>query len=170
MAGPANLRASATVAATALAIAGCVEIERVAFAARQRIAQQSTFAMTVRNAGDTAIRDLAVTLRGFSRHADETARRPLWLVDEPPAGSATALDDTYAAGSLAPGRRTTLRWRVTAVAAGTHELRYAVGAARLPGGGRPTGTVTARIDARPPFARVDPRTGRVLRDGSRPNG
>ena len=189
MPGPANLRASATVAATALAIAGCgggesrgagagagdaghtVDVERVAFPARQRIGQSSTFAMTVRNSGETTIRDLVVTLRGFSRRGEQTPQRPLWLVDAPPDGSATALDDTYAAGPLAPGRRATLRWRVTAVVAGAHELRYAVAGARLRDGGRPTGSVRARIDAKPPFARVDPRTGRVIReDGSPPNG
>lgn len=178
-ASPANLRTSAAAAATALALAGCgggdsaagarreqgtVEVVRVSFPARQRVGQQTTFALTVRNAGDTAISDLRVTLSGFSeRSAADSPQRPLWLVDEPPAGGATATTDTYATGELATGRRRTLRWRVTAVVAGSHELRYALGA-RLANGRRPRGARTVRIEARPAFARVDPRTGRVVRE------
>jgi len=137
---------------------------RVTFAARQRVGQQTTFAITVRNAGDTAISDLAVTLRGFSeRSASDSPQRPLWLVDEPPAGSATSLADTYATGPLAAGRRRTLRWRVTAVLPGAHTVSYSIG-------GRARGTLRARVSERPPFSRVDPRTGRVIRELSRPNG
>jgi len=143
---------------------GTVEVVRVSFPARQRVGQQTTFALTVRNAGDTAISDLRVTLSGFSeRSAPDSPQRPLWLVDEPPAGGATATTDTYATGELATGRRRTLRWRVTAVVAGSHELRYALGA-RLANGRRPRGARTVRIEARPAFARVDPRTGRVVRE------
>ena len=166
-------------AATALAVAGCgggggdddagerdrtVAIERVAFPERQHVGEQRSLTMTVRNTGDEPIRDLVVVLRGFSRHTNETPQRPLWLVDEPPAGSATSLDDTYATGALAPGRRKTLRWRVTAVLAGTHELSYAVSGARLAGGGRARGTLRAQVSAEPAFARVDPRTGAVVRE------
>jgi len=176
---------SATVTATALAIAGCggdarggtgvdegdgtVAIERVAFPARQRVGQPTSFVMTLRNGGDTRIRNLVVSLRGFSRHTSETPQRPLWLVDDPPAGSATALDDTYVAGPLQPGRHTTLRWRVTAVVAGSHEIAYAVAGARLAGGGRPVGKVTVRVTQEPAFARVDPRTGAVIRN-TEPSG
>jgi hypothetical protein len=111
---PANLRAGAA-AATVLAIAGCgggesdgdraaqargtVAIERVVFPARQRIAQKSTFALTVRNAGDSTIADLTVTLRGFSAYEGPQAPgRPLWVVDEPPAGSAQATGNAYSTG------------------------------------------------------------------------
>lgn len=62
---------------------------------------------------------------------------------------------------------------MTAVLAGTHELAYAVaGGARTrrAGGGEPRGTLTVRVNGRPPFARVDPRTGRVIRELSRTNG
>src|SRR5205085_4320280 len=120
-----------------------VAIERVAFAQRQHIGEQRSLTMTVRNTGDREIRDLVVVLRGFSRHTVQTPQRPLWLVDEPPAGSATSLDDTYATGALAPGRRRTLRWRVTAVLAGTHVLSYAVSGARLADGSRAHGRLRA---------------------------
>ncbi|MEY2517701.1 MAG: hypothetical protein QOJ89_5059 [bacterium] len=176
---PANLRARAIVAATALAVAGCggggarddasdgdgtIAIERVAFAAHQHVGEQRSLTMTVRNTGDKPVRDLVVVLRGFSLHTDQTPQRPLWLVDEPPAGSATSLDDTYAAGAIAPGRRRTLRWRVTAVLAGTHVLTYAVSGARLAAGSRARGRLRAEVSAKPPFARVDPRTGAVVRE------
>lgn len=169
---------SATVAATALAVAGCgeggggadrasekvaVQVERVAFPARQHIGEPSSLTMTVRNTGDERIRDLVVVLRGFSSGTDQKAQRPLWLVDAPPAGSVTSLADTYATGPLGRGRRRTLRWRVTAVLPGTHTVTYSVGR-------RARGTLRARVSDRPPFSRVDPRTGRVIRELSRPNG
>ena len=166
-------------AATALAVAGCggggssdetgdrdrtVAIERVAFAERQHVGEQRSLTMTVRNTGDEPIRDLVVVLRGFSRHTAQTPQRPLWLVDEPPAGSATSLADTYATGALAPGRRKTLRWRVTAVLAGTHDLSYAVSGARLADGGQARGKLRVQVSSEPPFSRVDPRTGAVVRE------
>lgn len=186
-ASPRNLRAEAVAAVAAvLTIGGCggggggdrpdgaalhtVEIVRTAFPARQRLGQQSSFVMTVRNAGDTTIPDLVVTLRGFSqRSVDE--RRPLWLVDASPPGAVTAVDDTWAAGALAPGARATLRWRVTAVLPGTHELDYAIAAglgdrarARLAGGRAARGRLSVRVFARPAIARVYPPTGRVARE------
>jgi hypothetical protein len=178
---PANLRAGAA-AATLLAIAGCggggesrsdstagargtVAIERVAFPARQRIAQKSVFALTVRNAGDRTIGDLTVTLRGFSAYEGPQAPgRPRWLVDEPPPGSALAAGNAYATGPLGPGKRRTLRWRVTAVLPGTHKLGYEVASARLAGGRRARGTVSVRVIERPPFSRVNPRSGEVERE------
>jgi hypothetical protein len=177
---PANLRAGAA-AATVLAIAGCgggesrsdatagtrgtVAIERVSFPLRQRIAQKSVFTMTVRNAGDSTIADLAVTLRGFSAYEGPQAPgRPRWVVDEPPPGSALATGNAYSTGPLAPGARRTLRWRVTAVLPGTHKLDYEVASARLAGGRRARGTRNVEVLERPPFSRVDPRTGEVERE------
>jgi hypothetical protein len=181
---PRNLRATAVAAAAALSIGGCgsggdrtdrgavhtVEIVRAAFPTRQRIGQESSFVMTVRNAGDTTIPELVVTLRGLSQRSVDEGRPP-WLVDASPSGAVTAIDDTWAAGALAPGRTATLRWRVTAVLPGTHELDYAIAAglgdgarARLAGGRVPRGTLDVRVLARPAIARVDPRTGRVVRE------
>jgi hypothetical protein len=183
---PRNLRAGAVAAAAVLTIGGCggggggdrpkgsavhtVEIVRAAFPARQRLGQESSLVLTVRNAGDTTIGDLVVTLRGLSqRSVDE--RRPLWLLDASPPGAVTAIDDTWAAGALAPGASATLRWRVTAVRPGTHELDYTIAAglgkgarARLAGGRAPRGRLTVRVLSRPAIARVDPRSGRVARE------
>lgn len=166
-------------AAVLVALAGCggpsgeapseayeVAIERAAFPRSQRLGVSVTFVITVRNAGERTIPNLAVTLRGF----DDGADRDRWLVDEPPPGT-SATDDTWTAGPLRAAATTTLRWKVTPVAAGTHELSYLVGAGVLRdsrttsrGGGRPGGRVTVRVRQRPADARVDPRSGRVLRE------
>ncbi len=187
---PANLRAGAALAAawSAFAVAGCgggerrdagssdatytVDIVRAQFPERQHLADKPTFAITVRNTGEETIPDVAVTLRGFSSRSGDAeqadARGNVWIVDEPPAGAVTAIEDTWSAGALAAGKEVSLRWRVTPVVAGTHELDYAVAAGlagaartRLRGGSRARGSITVRIDAEPPFARVDPRTGEV---------
>jgi hypothetical protein len=191
--GPANLRACAAVAAAALAAAaaGCggaerrdagatgatytVDIVRARFPQHQRLGDEPTFALTVRNAGRTTIPDLAVTLHGFTERSPSPSQadphRLVWLVDEAPLADVTAIEDTWAAGALAPGRQVTLRWRVTPVLTGTHRLDYAVAGgvagtaqARLAGGGRPRGSLTARVGGRPPPGVVDPRTGRVVRE------
>jgi hypothetical protein len=180
-----NLCASAAAAIAALAMTACgsgradsvashgpytVQVVRASFAARQHIGQRSTVVITVRNTGTTTISDLTVTLGGFTQRTRDGIDRPLWIVDAPPRGTVTAIDDTWAAGALAPGRQATLRWSVTAAVAGTHELRYAIApavgggeSATLAGGGPARGTLPARVSARPAQARVDPRTGAVIR-------
>jgi hypothetical protein len=191
--GPANLRAGAVVTAVTLlvAAAGCgggerrdagasdrtytVDVVRASFPERQHLGDDASFVMTVRNAGDTTIPNLVVTLRGFAERSGEAAqadaRELVWLIDEPPAGAETAIEDAWAAGPLQPGREVALRWRVTPLETGTHVLDYAVAAdlagaarTRLVGGGRPRGAITVRVDDRPTRARVDSRTGRVVRE------
>jgi hypothetical protein len=191
--GPANLRARAAVAVASLvfAAAGCgggerrdagaadrtytVDIVSTQFPKRQHLGDSPAFVIGVRNAGDTTIPNLVVTLHGFSERSGEAAqadaRKLVWLVDEPPPGSATAVEDAWAAGPLEPGRQVTLRWRVTPVLPGTHTLDYAVAAdlagparTRLADGGRPGASMTVRVEERPPPERVNPRTGRVGRE------
>jgi len=188
--GPANLRACAVVAAASLvfAAAGCggaerrdaggtytVDIVRAQFPEHQHLADKPAFVMTVRNAGRATIPNLVVTLHGFSERSGSTSqadpRSLVWLVDEPPSGAVTAIEDTWTTGPLAPGGRVTLRWLLTPVLAGTHELGYAVAAGvagtaktRLAGGGRPRGSIMVRVDDGPAQARVDPHTGRVIRE------
>lgn len=191
--GPANLRSGAALAAgfSAFAMAGCgggerrdagdtggtytIDIVRAQFPERQHLADKPTFVLTVRNAGAETIPRVAVTLRGFSERSDNTSeadpRGLVWLVDEPPAGTVTAIEDTWTTPALRPGVTTTLRWRVTPVVPGTHKLDYAV-AGGLAGDARtrssrdggPRGSITVRVDPKPPNSRVDPRTGRVIRE------
>jgi len=183
-----KLGACAALAAAPFALGGCgddprvdatsgnydVVVERVAFPALQRLAQKSSFELRVRNAGERAVPNLVVTLRGFSdgEGADRSApRRDVWLVDDPPRGSTTAIEDTWAAGALAAGATRTLRWVVTPVVAGRHRLAYALapgvsgtGRAQRPGGGQVRGTLDVRVADQPAKARVDPASGRVVRE------
>jgi hypothetical protein len=151
-----------------------VALERASFPTRQRLGQRNALVIAVRNAGERAIPSLTVTVRGFTSRTggprDADLGRDLWIVDRPPAGAATAFEDVWASGRLAPGRTATLRWEVTPVVAGTHELTYEIapatvggGRIALPGGAAARRSFTVRVSARPARARVDPRTGEVVR-------
>jgi len=148
---------------------------RPAFPSEQRLGKQATLVLRVRNAGEKAIPNVVVTVRGFRDRAggsrDADLGRDLWIVDDDPGAAATAFQDVWTAGRLEAGRTTTLRWRVTPVVPGTHTVRYEVspalaGAARaqLDGGGEPAGAVRVRVRDEPARARVDPRSGVVRRD------
>ena len=151
-----------------------VDVQRASFQPRQRLAQRNALVLWVRNTGEEAIPNLAVTVRGFAdrsggpREAD--LGRDLWIVDREPRGTTTSVEDTWTAGRLAPGRTAELRWEVTPVVAGTHELTYEIapataggGRVELESGGRARGSLTVRVSATPSRARVDPRTGTVVR-------
>lgn len=151
-----------------------VAVERASFLARQRLAQRNALVISVRNTGAAAIPNLAVTVRGFTDRAggprDADRRRDLWIVDRAPQRAATAFEDVWTAGRLEPGRTATLRWEVTPVVAGTHELTYEIapstagsGRVEVAGGRAPRGSLTVRVIGRPPRSRVDPRTGAVVR-------
>ena len=188
---PAILCAPAAAVAATLVLAGCggaerrdagasdatytVAVARAEFPQRQRLAQRTALVIAVRNTGDRAIPDLVVTVRGFTDRSggarDADPGRDLWIVDEGPSRAATALQDTWSAGRLEPGRSATLRWELTPVVAGRHDLRYEIapgfaGAARvqLADGDAPVGDLRVRVTDRPAKARVDPRTGAVVRD------
>lgn len=176
-------------AAAALAFAGCggerrdadapdgtftVDVRRATFAPKQRLAQRNALVISVRNAGEEAIPDLTVTVRGFSDRSggarNSDAGRDVWIVDSGPSEATTAFEDTWAAGRLEPGRTATLRWEVTPVVAGRHQLSYEVAAAAtgsarttLSRGGDPRGTLRVSVTDTPAKARVDPRTGAVQR-------
>lgn len=177
-------RAYVAAAAAALLLAGCggddrngddakytVEIARADFPEFQRLAEQSTFEIAVRNTGDEAIPNLAVTLHGLAERAADDPNRSLWVIDAPPRGAVTASTDTWTAGRVAPGATATLRWLVTPIQAGTKTLSYEVAGglkgdlrAALANGTTPHGSIEVRVTDRAPKARVDPRTGEVIRD------
>lgn len=188
---PAILCAPAAAVAATLVLAGCggaerrdadasdttytVAVQRASFPERQHLAERTALVLAVRNAGDRAIPNLVVTVRGFTDRSggarDADLGRDLWIVDRGPAGAATALEDTWTAGRLEPGRSATLRWELTPVVPGRHAVRYEIapglagaGRAQLARGGVPRGDLSARVIDRPAKARVDPRTGAVVRD------
>ncbi len=150
-----------------------VEVSEPEFPERQRLAERSTLRLEVRNTGPRTIPDVAVTLRGFEqeRERSDTAdtSRPVWIIDDEPTGGITAYADTWALGTLSPGQSETFEWDVTAIQAGTWDLRYRVSAgldgrakARLADGSVPEGSLRVRVVDEPADARVDPDTGEVL--------
>lgn len=151
-----------------------VDVERATFPARQRLAQPNALEITVRNAGQASIPNLTLTVRGFTDRsggqANSDRSRDVWIVDQGPAAATTAFEDTWTAGPLAPGDRTTLRWEVTPVVSGAHEVTYEIapalageGRAELAGGGIARGSLPVQVSDRPATARVDPATGEVQR-------
>jgi hypothetical protein len=153
-----------------------VAIVRSAFPARQRQAAPARLVVVVRNIGRRTLPDVAVTVDSFSERSERTgladAQRPVWVIDRPPPGSATAYANTWALGPMRAGERKRFVWRVTPVRAGTHRLRYRISAGLtgraktvLAGNRVPERDVTVRISSRPSSARVDPDTGAVVRGG-----
>ena len=160
-----------------------VEIERASFPTRQRLAQKSTLEIAVRNVGDKAVPNVAVTVEpvqppnspaalAFEEASKQPGlanpSRPVWVLDAGPRGGVTAYTNTWALGKLEPGQLKTFVWRVTAVKAGSHAIKYTVAAgldgkatARLPGGEVPTGGFDIAISDEPAQARVTD-SGRVV--------
>ncbi|WP_026912900.1 hypothetical protein [Patulibacter minatonensis] len=127
------------------------------FAKDQKLANVETLTVTVKNADQRALPDVAVTLGGLNRSiavADNGAgrvadpRRPIWVVDEPPKGGTTAYVGTWALGRLAPGASKTFTWKLTPAVAGSHAVRWRVsagldenGPVRAASGGSTSGTL-----------------------------
>jgi hypothetical protein len=149
-----------------------VEIESATFPRAQALGETSTLKVTVRNPGDKAIPNLALTVDGFANKIAnpqaQDPRRPVWVVNEGPYNADTAYVDTWAVKDVPAGARRTFAWQVTAVQPGTHTVRYKVGAG-LDGkakavpyqGGRTDGAISVRITRRPRDTVVDPKTGDV---------
>jgi hypothetical protein len=142
------------------------------FPSSQRLAEQTSFMVRVKNVGRHSIPNVAVTVLnpkyGTSAQAFGTViqanatghpilatrSRPVWIVDQAPGpcgyschnrgpgAGATAYSNTWALGRLAPGRTAVFRWKLTAVQAGAYTVEYEV-AAGLNGYARAVGS-TAR--------------------------
>jgi hypothetical protein len=156
-----------------------VQVVEASFPARQRLAATESLLLRVRNTGEQAVPNLAVTVDGFSvRTVDSGAAdpqrsadplRPVWIVDRSPSGTAYA--DTWAVGRLEPGQERELEWRVTAVRSGRHTVRWRVAAglagrarAALEGNRTPEGELSVAISDRPARVRVEP-DGTIVRAG-----
>jgi len=165
-----------------------IDIVRATFPAKQRLADRATLEITVRNAGDKVIPNLAATVEAGDKSGESTTSgnaqafaeasqepgladpsRPVWVLDVGPRGGVTAYTNTWALGQLRPGAQKTFRWQVTAVKSGVHSIRYEVAAgldgkarAVVSGGNqRPSGQFTIDISRRPADARVGD-DGRVI--------
>jgi hypothetical protein len=156
-----------------------VEVTRATFPEQQKLAKKSNLEITVRNAGDKTIPDLAVTVSGFDTRVDNPdladPNRPIFVVNGKPAtiggfpeakeaapgGGQTAFVNTWALGKVKAGDEKTFKWTVTAVKAGPFRIRYVVAAglqgkakAVAPGGGRPVGSFSGTVSNTPPQSRV----------------
>jgi hypothetical protein len=151
-----------------------VEIVTHHFPLTQHIAQQSQLRITVRNAGTKTIPNLAVTVKGLSIRDTQPGladpNRPVWIIDSGPRGGDTAYVGTWALGAVRPHATRTFTWRLTPTKTGVYDVHYEVAAglngkakARTSDGGRPAGSFTIHVSGKPADARVDPKTGRVVR-------
>ncbi len=157
-----------------------VEVVRASFPDHQKLAKSSDMIVTVRNAGNKTIPDIAVTVNGFDERkkdpdlADPT--RPVFAVngvqveiagfpeakDATPRGCDTAYVNTWACGPLKPDEEKTFRWTVTAVQAGDYSIDWRVAAgldgkakAVAAGGGpAPRGQFAGTISNAAPDVRV----------------
>jgi hypothetical protein len=177
--------------AATLAVAGCgggerqdadepsgtfqVDVVRASFPTKQHLAQPERFVIAVRNTGDQAVPNVAVTVSSFAERSEQAGladpERAVWIIDSSPSGGQTAYTNTWALGRLPPGQTRRFVWRVTAVKAGTHTVKWQVAAglngkakATLAGNRAPAGSVTVDVSAKPAQAHVDPKTGKVVRD------
>jgi hypothetical protein len=156
-----------------------VEVTRASFPSQQKLAKRSDLVISVRNAGDRTIPNLAVTVNGFeSRVSDPDLAdpsRPRFVIngrpveiggfpeakEASPKGGETSYVNTWALGKVKPGGEKTFKWTVTAVKAGPFRLRYVVAAgldgkarAVAEGGGRPVGSFSGTVSDTPPQSRV----------------
>jgi len=202
------LRARSVAALCLLAVAGCgsgerqdenepegnfpVEVVSAQFPEDQKLAKSSELVVTVRNAGDKTIPNIAMTVNGFDERKDNPdladANRPVFALngvqieiagfpeakDASPRGCDTAYVNTWACGPLKPNQQKAFRWSVTAVKAGEFTINWRVAAgldgkakAVAAGGGpAPRGSFTGTISDAAPDVRVAD-DGKTIVSGTR---
>jgi hypothetical protein len=157
-----------------------VEVVDSSFPEKQKLAQISNLEITVRNAGDEDVPNVAITVTGLSYRATQpdlaNAERPQFAVngvpreiggfpeakDATPLGCDSAYVDTWACGPLKPGDERTFQWKVTAVKAGPYKITWRVAAglngkakAVTAGGGEaPRGTFSGTVSDEAPDVRI----------------
>lgn len=164
----------------------------------QTLSQHTKLVITARNIGTKTVPNVAVTITdgnpsqphlGTSAQAFQEVldmpglashSRPVWIVDRAPGpcgfscqaggpgAAVTAYSNTWALGSLPPGKSVTFDWHLTAVAPGTHYVYWRVAAglngkakAVTAGGLPPAGTFTVNISKVPAQAYVN-NNGKVV--------
>jgi hypothetical protein len=169
-----------------------VQVTDASFPAGQRLAQRSALRLTVRNAGEETIPNIAVTVDGFDfeRSGDGLAdpSRPRFAVngipveiggtpdarEAVPRGCETAYVNTWACGPLRPDAQREFRWSVTPVVAGPFRIDWRVGAGldgnavavTAAGGEVPEGSFRGTVSDAPPQTRIG-EDGRSVVSGSR---
>ena len=202
------MRARSVAALCLVAVAGCgggerqdenepegnfpVEVVRATFPEQQKLAKSSDMIVTVRNAGQDTIPNIAVTVNGFDRRKNNPEladpSRPVFAIngvqveiaglpeakDASPRGCDTAYVNTWACGPLRPDQQKTFRWSVTAVQAGDFNINWRVAAgldgkakAVAAGGGpAPRGQFSGTISDEAPDVRVAD-DGKTIVNGTR---
>ena len=177
-----------------------VRVVSATFPEKQNLAKDSTMEIVVENAGQDRVPDINVTVKcpgkglggSFQTVTSDTdvadPERPQFVVNKIPTATprknppldpapierTSALVDTYPLGPLAPNRRATFRWDVTAVKAGPFKLCWRVNAglygkakaipsgdSELPVSGEFSGTVSNKA----PKARVAADGHTVINSG-----
>jgi hypothetical protein len=163
-----------------------VSVVKAQFPLKQSLAKQEEMTITVRNAGSETVPEISVSLGETGRNGLVKAlterqanpdladpERPIWIVDKGPVGGETAYVGTWALGALPAGKTKTFTWKLTAVSAGEHTVKYTVNAgldgkakAQAPGGKVPGGAFAVDVSGTPTPSTVDPETGKVVRGES----
>jgi hypothetical protein len=157
-----------------------IEVVSSSFPKAQKLAQSSQLAITVRNAGNQTVPNIALTVEGLNFRATQPgladSERPRFVIngvprkiggfpeakDATPLGCDTAYVNTWACGPLKPGAEKTFVWKVTAVKAGPYTVSWRVAAglngkakAVAAGGGpAPTGTFSGTVSRAAPKVRI----------------
>jgi hypothetical protein len=158
-----------------------LDVTDASFPAKQRIAETSMLKLEVENTGDRAVPNLAVTVEtepaqegqapvAFALASDDptlaASARPVWIVDEGPAGGDSAYTNTWAVGPLGEGQSRTLEWKLTAAKAGRYKVAWRLAPALEGdvslGDGRTEGEFDVTISDHPVPARVG-ADGEVVR-------
>lgn len=150
-----------------------VEVVDASFPERQHVAESVELKMTVRNADDRELRNVAVTVEtepegdnaalAFGQGSTEAdladSGRPIWVLDEGPAGGEVATTNTWSAGTLRAGQEKELTWKLVASRPGRYTVGYRVspgltGRAQAAQGANTAGSFEVTIDDEPVPARV----------------
>jgi hypothetical protein len=109
-----------------------VQVVSASFPGKQILADTTELQIKVKNEDSRTLPNLTVTVDGFDRRDEGKQfgepRRPIWVIDDGPTNSTTAYTNTWAVGPVPAGQTRTLKWKVTAVRAGTYTLRWRVAA------------------------------------------
>ncbi len=150
-----------------------VEVVDASFPERQQIAEPVELKLSVHNADDETLRNVAVTVQtdpegdnaaiSFGQRSSGSgladSGRPIWVLDEGPLGGDVATVNTWSAGTLRAGETRELTWKLVAARAGTFTLGYRISPG-LTGRAQPaqdadtSGSFEVTIDDEPVPARV----------------
>ena len=158
-----------------------MSVPEASFPARQDVSHTAEMRIAVRNDGDSAIGNVAVTIEAKGQGTSAPAFQrldlqkglaehfhPVWIIDRDPALGRTAYSNTWALGELGARSTKTFIWRVTPVIPGRHVVTFRVapglgnkGTARLPGGAPARGSFSVNVSGAAPKQIVNPESGKV---------